>query len=193
MRSKKIVIFGLVSAGIIIAASVATWQFFFNYPRYDLGAKDELISKLSEYLSREPDNAVRLVNETHSVLQGDQEIYSYDLVAAHDSKAHGKLIIGTYYQENKVWKINVKWEHRGDPNLLNASELIVSAITDNAIPEWQTDDGRPNRNVQMLNWIHANATQYPVVKHFSQDRTLSLTAGQDRFSLSVAIIKAKFL
>lgn len=171
-------------AFIILFSTIGTsaLSLYSHYSQYNLGTtKDELVSRLSEYFSREPDNAVRITHEYRydaTLYDGVHDLYAYGLVADYDSKDHGTLRIFTYHNELNVQAVSIQWITR-EPKLQNATDLMVSGIADNTIPDWQADDGQPNRNVQMLNWIHANTEcmQRPVVKDdLSQERKLYLSA-----------------
>lgn len=178
------------SAFIVMFSTIGTTALSHYYPRYDLGAKDELISKLSEYFGREPANAVKIGNGYYySLFDGVHDLYAYGLIANYDSKDHGTLRIWTYHNDMKVQAISIDWRTHGEPNLLNAEDLMVSGIADLTIPDWQTkkDNGEHNnRNSQMLNWIHANTkcTDHLIVKNdFSQERKLSLSACTENISV----------
>ena len=126
-------------AFIILFSTVGT-NVLSHYPRYNLGEKDELVSRLSEYFGRESDNAaavVRITNGTYydASLAGGQDIYAYGLAAEHDDKAHGVMRIVTYPNEMRVHMISIEWRHNGDPNLRDAADLMASGIADYAIPD----------------------------------------------------------
>lgn len=192
------VIAGLAAgiAFIVLFSTMSTSAFVYypryHFPRYDLGDKDELVSKLSEYFAREPNNAVR-VEKGGFVGRVDYiDIYAYQLIADYDSKNHGALQIFTYRDEVRVQAVGIKWRTHGEPELVNAKNLMVSGIADNTIPDWQIDDGEPNRNVQMLNWIDANTEceKRAIEKDdLGQQRKLYLVACEENLPLLRVEIK----
>jgi hypothetical protein len=177
------IIAGLVIGTVfVILFSTLGTSALSHYSRYDLGTKDELVSRLSEYLSREPENATK-IGKLHyndaSIYDGVHDVYGTSLISEYDNRDHGTLRIFTYHNDTRVQSISIEWRTNDQPYLVNARDLIVSAIADNTIPDWQAADSQPNRNMQMLNWIHANSncSSHATVKDdLSQQRKLHLTA-----------------
>ena len=108
----------------------------YDFPRYDLGDKDELVSKFSEYFAREPDNAVKIGNGGYvGRIDHAIDVHAYPLIADYDSKNHGTLRIFTYRDEVRVQAVSIQWRTHGEPELVNAIDLVVSGIADNTIPD----------------------------------------------------------
>ena len=93
----------------------------YDFPRYDLGDKDELVSKFSEYFAREPDNAVKIGNGGYvGRIDHAIDVHAYPLIADYDSKNHGTLRIFTYRDEVRVQAVSIQWRTHGEPELVNA-------------------------------------------------------------------------
>ncbi|MGI0019474.1 MAG: hypothetical protein ACREAY_03275 [Nitrososphaera sp.] len=192
-KTSALPVFLGLASGIALIALFSTMgtSALSNYPQHSLGTKDVLVSKLFEYFSREPDNAVRMKNEFYyNTSLFDGGLYGYGLIADHDSKNHGSMSISTYHDRIRVRDITIRWEHDGDPALRNAGDLMASGIADLTIPDWQMDDGQPNRNVEMLNWIHANtecSRHFTVKDDLSEQRKFYISACENHFVLLVSI------
>jgi hypothetical protein len=176
-------------AFIVLFSTIGT-SAISHYTRYDLGTKDELISKLSEYLAREPGNAVK-IPRTHysdaSIYDGVHDVYGSPLISEYDQKEHGTLRIFTYHNDTRVQSVSVTWQTRDQPYLVSARDLLISALADNTIPDWQAnDDGQPNRNMQMLEWVHTNTDdcsgRVTVKDDLIQQRKLYVSGCHDNIS-----------
>ncbi|MGH9992879.1 MAG: hypothetical protein ACREBU_05815 [Nitrososphaera sp.] len=180
MRTKTAVGVFIIIGIAITVGIFGAWKLYFNYPPYHLGVKEQLLSDLGEYFGREPDSAVRIGEEFPNPAVYERS-YRYELISTKDSKSHGNLTLSTY--DDKVMDVTVWWTHGDDVDLRNSGDLIMSGIADNTIPDWQKEDGQPNRNVELFKWIDLHLSGEPESRKGYTDRDLSerrvLTIGQD--------------
>lgn len=156
MVRRRTVVVLVVIAGVVAALAALGWQNM-TLPRYHLGTKEELVSKLSEYFDREPNIGVKIMNETIRVDVG--QVYRYDLVANSDKQSHGWMELRP--NQGRVQDIVLVWIHNSDQKLLDSGYLMLSGVADITIPDWQNDDGDPNRNLEMLRLIKTNSDPDP--------------------------------
>lgn len=163
-----LIMFGVFVGAVAIIGLLVPSVLWASRPSFQFEDKDVLLSNLREYLGREADIDVRIENET--TVGTNPVEYKYDLISDIDSQKHGwlKMLVDS---KGRVWSVFLQWTHNGEDKLQRSGELIVSAITDNMIPDWQQDDGQPNRNLQILEWIDSN-TEY--------DRTYNMDVGDHR-------------
>jgi hypothetical protein len=163
---------GIVGTSTVVAIAISV-ILVSMMPQKVFGTKQEVVSYLAEYFSRES-TGVTLQNERTTQNEDGLTIHTYDLIAKQDSQPHGFMALSV--RESQVNVIGVTWTHEGKDDLLASAGLISSGIVDLTIPEWRDKDDLENRNMEFINWIGANFgdSEETNSKDF-ESRTLTLT------------------
>jgi hypothetical protein len=184
--AKYVAIVGLSFAGImgvvIFTSPYEIWNF---RPSHDLGHKDVLISDLRQYLGREDETAVLLANEQQRG-NGTLQLFRYDLISVKDQKEHGNILF--VVRNNSVMSVGVDWRYGNDTVLQESGDLILSAVADITIPDWQSEDRQPYRNIEILKVTNAQpVSQYYDNYNLEQDRYLRFVKFEDGYKLDLFI------
>jgi hypothetical protein len=184
--AKYVAIVGLSFAGVmgvvIFTSPYGIWNF---RPSHDLGHKDVLISDLRQYLGREDETAVLLANEQQRG-NGTLQLFRYDLISVKDQKEHGNILF--VVRNNSVMSVGVDWRYGNDTVLQESGDLILSAVADITIPDWQSEDRQPYRNIEILKVTNAQpVSQYYDNYNLEQDRYLRFVKFEDGYKLDLFI------
>jgi hypothetical protein len=184
--AKYVAIVGLSFAGVmgvvIFTSPYGIWNF---RPSQDLGHKDVLISDLRQYLGREDETAVLLANEQQRG-NGTLQLFRYDLISVKDQKEHGNILF--VVRNNSVMSVGVDWRYGNDTVLQDSGDLILSAVADITIPDWQSEDRQPYRNTEILKVTNAQpVSQYYDNYNLEQDRYLRFVKFEDGYKLDLFI------
>jgi hypothetical protein len=184
--AKYVAIVGLSFAGImgvvIFTSPYEIWNF---RPSHDLGHKDVLISDLRQYTGREDETAVLLANEQQRG-NGTLQLFRYDLISVKDQKEHGNILF--VVRNNSVMSVGVDWRYGNDTVLQESGDLILSAVADITIPDWQSEDRQPYRNIEILKVTNAQpVSQYYDNYNLEQDRYLRFVKFEDGYKLDLFI------